>query len=62
MAVVGIPPPRRTASPRLPAAVPLGEVDAGEEAFDEDAVSTLLGGSVTVVDALSTGTCDGFLN
>jgi len=37
-------------------------VDAGEAAFDDDAVSTLLGGSVAVVDALSTGTCDGFLS
>ena len=37
-------------------------VDAGEEAFDDDAVSTLLRGSVAVVEALSTGTCDGFLS
>jgi len=37
-------------------------VDAGEAAFDDAAVSTLLGGSVEVVEALSTGTCDGFLN
>ncbi len=37
-------------------------VDAGEAAFDDAAVSTLLGGSVEVVEALSTGTCDGFLS
>ena len=37
-------------------------VDAGEPAFDDAAVSTLLGGSVEVVEALSTGTCDGFLS
>ena len=37
-------------------------VDAGEAAFDDAAVSTLLGGSVGIVEALSTGTCDGFLS
>jgi hypothetical protein len=37
-------------------------VDAGPEAFDDAAVSTLLGGSVDVVEALSTGECDGFLD
>ena len=37
-------------------------VDAGEAAFDDAAVSTLLGGSVEIVEALSTGTCDGFLS
>ena len=36
-------------------------VDAGPEAFDDDAVSTLLGGSVDIVESLSTGECDGFL-
>ena len=37
-------------------------VDAGEAAFDDAAVSTLLGGSVDIVEALSTGACDGFLS
>ena len=37
-------------------------VDAGPEAFDDDAVSTLLGGSVDIVESLSTGECDGFLD
>jgi len=37
-------------------------VDAGEQAFDDAAVSTLLGGSVDVVEALSSGECDGFLD
>lgn len=37
-------------------------VDAGAEAFDDAAVSTLLGGSVDTVEALSTGVCDGFLD
>jgi len=37
-------------------------VDAGAEAFDDAAVSTLLGGSIDIVEALSTGVCDGFLD
>ena len=37
-------------------------VDAGEQAFDDAAVSTLLGGSVDFVEALSSGECDGFLD
>ena len=37
-------------------------VDAGPDAFDDDAVSTLLGGSVDIVESLSTGECDGFLD
>jgi hypothetical protein len=37
-------------------------VDAGEEAFDDDAVSTLLGGAVEVVEALAAGECTGFLD
>ncbi len=37
-------------------------VDAGEAAFDDAAVSTLLGGSVDIVSALSSGACDGFLS
>jgi hypothetical protein len=37
-------------------------VDAGEAAFDDAAVSTLLGGAVEVVDALSNGECTGFLD
>ena len=37
-------------------------VDAGEAAFDDDSVSILLGGSVSLVSALATGECDGFLD
>jgi hypothetical protein len=37
-------------------------VDAGEQAFDDAAVSTLLGGSAGVVEALGSGECDGFLD
>lgn len=37
-------------------------VDAGPEAFDDDAVGVLLQGSVALVRALSTGECDGFLD
>lgn len=37
-------------------------VEAGEAAFDEAAVSTLLGGAVEVVEALSTGECTGYLD
>jgi hypothetical protein len=37
-------------------------VDAGEAAFDDDAVGTLLSGAVEVVDALSGGACTGFLD
>lgn len=37
-------------------------VDAGEAAFDDDAVSTLLGGAVEIVDALTNGECTGFLD
>jgi hypothetical protein len=37
-------------------------VEAGEAAFDDEAVATLLGGSVDIVEALSTGPCDGFLD
>jgi hypothetical protein len=37
-------------------------VDAGEAAFDEDAVSRLLGGAVEVVELLTTGECTGFLD
>jgi hypothetical protein len=36
-------------------------VDAGPEAFDDEAVGTLLGGSAALVDALTTGECDGYL-
>jgi len=36
-------------------------VDAGEQAFDEQASATLLSGSVDFVSALATGECDGFL-
>ena len=34
-------------------------VDAGEAAFDDEAVSTLLGGAVDLVEALTTGECIG---
>lgn len=37
-------------------------VEAGEAAFDDDAVSTLLGGAIDVVELLSSGECDGFLD
>ncbi len=37
-------------------------VDAGPDAFDDDAVGTLLSGSAGIVSALSTGECDGFLD
>ena len=37
-------------------------VDAGEQAFDDASVSTLLGGSAAVVQALNAGECDGFLD
>ena len=37
-------------------------VDAGPEAFDDEATGTLLEGSVGIVSALSTGECDGFLD
>jgi hypothetical protein len=37
-------------------------VDAGEAAFDDDAVSRLLGGAVDIVDLLSSGECTGFLD
>ena len=37
-------------------------VDAGEAAFDDDAVSRLLGGAVDVVELLTTGECDGYLD
>ncbi len=37
-------------------------VDAGEAAFDDDAVSTLLGGAVDIVEALTTGECTGFVD
>lgn len=37
-------------------------VEAGEDAFDDEASSTLLGGSVSFVTALATGECDGFLD
>jgi hypothetical protein len=36
-------------------------VDAGADAFDDDAVATLLGGSVDLVELLSEGGCEGFL-
>jgi len=36
-------------------------VDAGSEAFGDDAIGTLLGGAVVLVEALTTGDCDGFL-
>jgi hypothetical protein len=36
-------------------------VEAGPEAFDDAAVGTLLGGSVALVEALTTGECDGYL-
>ena len=38
-----------------------GIVAAGEAAFDDAAVATLLGGAVAVVQAWSNGECDGFL-
>lgn len=37
-------------------------VDAGEAAFDDAAVSTLLGGAVEIVEALTNGECTGFLD
>lgn len=37
-------------------------VDAGPEAFDDAAISTLLEGSVGLVTALATGECEGFLD
>jgi hypothetical protein len=37
-------------------------VAAGPEAFDDDAVSTLLGGSVDLVDLLASSACDGFVD
>jgi hypothetical protein len=37
-------------------------VDAGEAAFDDEAVSDLLGGAVDIVEALTTGECTGFLD
>jgi Peptidase family M28 len=37
-------------------------VEAGPEQFDDQAVQTLLGGSVDLVEALTTGECDGFLD
>ncbi len=37
-------------------------VDAGEAAFDDAAVSTLLGGAVEVVEALTLGDCTGFVD
>ena len=36
-------------------------VDAGPGAFDGDAVSTLLGGAVKLVDALTKLPCDAFV-
>jgi hypothetical protein len=36
-------------------------VDAGPDAFDEAAVGTLLSGSLTLVELLASGACDGFL-
>lgn len=36
-------------------------VDAGPESFDQAAVGTLLSGSITLVELLASGTCDGFL-
>jgi Peptidase family M28 len=37
-------------------------VEAGETAFDDEAVSTLLGGAVDLVEALTTGECTGFVD
>ncbi len=37
-------------------------VDAGEAAFDDQAVNDLLGGAVDIVEALTTGECTGFLD
>ncbi len=37
-------------------------VDAGEAAFDDAAVSTLLGGAVEIVEALTLGECTGFVD
>jgi hypothetical protein len=36
-------------------------VDAGPDAFDDQAVGTLLAGSASLVDALANGPCDGYL-
>ena len=36
-------------------------VDAGPDAFDDAAIGRLLGGTVAIVELLSTGECDGFL-
>ncbi len=36
-------------------------VDAGPEAFDDEAIGVVLGGAVTFVDALTRGTCDGYV-
>lgn len=37
-------------------------VDAGPEAFDDEAVATLLGGSAQVVGLLTEGQCDGYVD
>jgi hypothetical protein len=37
-------------------------VDAGESAFDDQAVNDLLGGAVDIVQALTTGECSGYLD
>jgi hypothetical protein len=35
-------------------------VDAGQAAFDDDAVSTLLGGAVDLVEALAEAPCESY--
>jgi len=37
-------------------------VDAGPDAFDETAIGTLLSGAASIVEALASGECDGFLD
>ena len=53
--------PQEEASTRQFLAALPAVVEAGPEQFDDQAARTLLGGSLELVEALTTGECDGFL-